>query len=132
TDTGDGLVGALGEVTAETPSAVTTEGSVANGRKVIEVSDLGKHFPIRGGALIRHQVGEAHAVCGVSFDLNERETLGLVGESGCGKSTTARPVLQLIRGSSGSVRYDGTDLTTKSRRQLRPLRQDVQVVFQDP
>ena len=132
TDTGDGLVGALGGLTAETPPAATTEASVPNGRKVIEVSDLVKHFPIRGGALIRHQVGEAHAVCGVSFDLNERETLGLVGESGCGKSTTARTVLQLIRASSGSVRYDGKDLTTKSRRQLRPLRQDIQVVFQDP
>jgi peptide/nickel transport system ATP-binding protein/oligopeptide transport system ATP-binding protein len=99
---------------------------------VIEVTELVKHFPVRGGRLIRHQVGEAHAVCGVSFDLKERETLGLVGESGCGKSTTARTVLQLLKATSGSVCYDGTDLTTKTRRQLRPLRQDVQVVFQDP
>jgi len=128
TDTGDGVAARLsvGDGTAAMRPAEPTD------RTVIEVSELVKHFPVRGGRIIRHQVGEAHAVCGVSFDLKERETLGLVGESGCGKSTTARTVLQLIKASSGSVCYDGTDLTTKTRRQLRPLRQDVQVVFQDP
>jgi peptide/nickel transport system ATP-binding protein len=99
---------------------------------LIQVRDLVKHFPIRGGKLIRHQLGESHAVCGVSFDLAERETLGLVGESGCGKSTTARSVLQLLPSSSGSVRYLGTELTGKSRKQLRPMRQNLQFVFQDP
>jgi peptide/nickel transport system ATP-binding protein len=99
---------------------------------LIEVQDLVKHFPIRGGKLIRHTVGDAHAVCGVSFDLAEGETLGLVGESGCGKSTTARTVLQLIRATSGSVRYRDTELTGQSRRQLRPMRQHMQIVFQDP
>jgi peptide/nickel transport system ATP-binding protein len=131
-DTGDGLAveHVAGDVDEAMPAAATTP--AATGGTVIEVSDLVKHFPIRGGRVIRHQVGEAHAVCGVSFDLAERETLGLVGESGCGKSTTARAVLQLIRATSGSVRYNGTELTTKSRRQMRPVRQDVQVVFQDP
>jgi len=99
---------------------------------LIEVHDLVKHFPIRGGKLIRHQIAEAQAVSGVSFDLVERETLGLVGESGCGKTTTARTVLQLLPATSGSVRYRGTELTGQSRKQLRPMRQHLQVVFQDP
>jgi peptide/nickel transport system ATP-binding protein len=103
----------------------------ANGA-LIEVHDLVKHFPIRGGKLIRHTIGEAQAVSGVSFDLAEGETLGLVGESGCGKSTTARTVLQLLKATSGSVRFRGTELTDQSRKQLRPIRQSLQVVFQDP
>ncbi|MBO0775097.1 MAG: ABC transporter ATP-binding protein, partial [Actinobacteria bacterium] len=103
-----------------------------DGQAVITVTDLVKHFPIQGGTLVRHQVGEAHAVCGVSFELRERETLGLVGESGCGKSTTARTVLQLLQATSGSVRFDGQELTGSRRRQLRPLRRQIQVVFQDP
>jgi len=98
----------------------------------VSVVDLVKHYPITGGRLIRRQVAEAHAVCGVSLELRERETLGLVGESGCGKSTTARTILQLLPATSGSVRFEGEELTTRSRRQLRPLRQHVQVVFQDP
>jgi peptide/nickel transport system ATP-binding protein len=106
--------------------------ATANGSVLISVHDLVKHFPIRGGRVIRHQVGEAHAVCGVSFDVAERETLGLVGESGCGKSTTARAVLQLVPATSGSVKYEDTELTSKNRRQLRPFRQHLQVVFQDP
>jgi peptide/nickel transport system ATP-binding protein len=108
-----------------------TQPAAANG-VLIEVHDLVKHFPIRGGRLIRHQIAEAQAVSGVSFDLMERETLGLVGESGCGKTTTARTVLQLLPATSGSVRYRGTELTGQSRKQLRPIRQHLQVVFQDP
>jgi peptide/nickel transport system ATP-binding protein/oligopeptide transport system ATP-binding protein len=98
----------------------------------VEVKDLVKHFPIRGGRLVRHTVAEAHAVCGVSFELCEGETLGLVGESGCGKSTVARTVLQLVPATAGSVRYDGIELTERSRRQLHAVRRDIQVVFQDP
>jgi peptide/nickel transport system ATP-binding protein len=128
---------------ADAPEAVLTattrngaapprpDGEPADGL-VIEVRNLVKHFPIRGGGLIRHQVGEAHAVCGVSFELHRRETLGLVGESGCGKSTTARTVLQLLKATSGSVKYEDQELTTQSRKDLRPLRQQLQVVFQDP
>ena len=126
TDTGNGLP----EFGASDATVAPPAGQ--SDRTVIEVTELVKHFPIQGGRIIRHQVGEAHAVCGVSFDLKERETLGLVGESGCGKSTTARTVLQLLKATSGSVCYDGTDLTAKTRRELRPLRQDIQVVFQDP
>ncbi|HEX6520019.1 MAG TPA: ABC transporter ATP-binding protein [Streptosporangiaceae bacterium] len=107
-------------------------GHAANGHAIVSVVDLVKHYPITGGRLIRRQVAEAHAVCGVSLELRERETLGLVGESGCGKSTAARTILQLLPATSGSVRFEGEELTTRSRRQLRPLRQHVQVVFQDP
>jgi peptide/nickel transport system ATP-binding protein len=104
----------------------------ANGRPIIGVTDLVKHYPITSGRLVRRRVAEAHAVCGVSLELRERETLGLVGESGCGKSTTARSILQLLPATSGSVRFEGQELTTQTRRQLRPLRRHVQVVFQDP
>ena len=82
-----------------------------------------KHFPVRAGTFVRRTVAVAHAVCDVSFDLAERETLGLVGESGCGKSTTARVVLQLLPATSGSVKFEGTELVGKSRKELRPFRQ---------
>jgi peptide/nickel transport system ATP-binding protein len=118
-------------VTEVSGEADGTPPAAANGT-LIEVRDLVKHFPIRGGKLIRHDVGAAHAVCGVSFDLVEGQTLGLVGESGCGKSTTARTVLQLLPATAGSVRYRDTELTGQSRKQLRPMRQHMQVVFQDP
>jgi len=128
TDTGDGLVH---DLTGHNGAAAASTAGLTD-RTVIGVSQLVKHYPVRGGRFIRHQIAEAHAVCGVSFELKERETLGLVGESGCGKSTTARTVLQLVPATSGAVSYDGTDLTKKSRREMRPLRQDIQVVFQDP
>ncbi len=101
-------------------------------RPVIEVRDLVKNFPIRGGGLIRRVVAQVQAVSGLSFNLYPRETLGLVGESGCGKSTTGRAVLQLHRPTSGSVKFEGRELTQLSTRQLRPLRRDLQIVFQDP
>jgi peptide/nickel transport system ATP-binding protein len=113
-------------------SATESLSTPAIGDPVITVTDLVKEYPIQGGRLIRHQVGVVQAVSGVTFELGERETLGLVGESGCGKSTTARTVLQLVKASSGSVKYKDTELTRLSRNQLRPLRQDIQVVFQDP
>jgi peptide/nickel transport system ATP-binding protein len=113
-------------------SAVPAPLRAANGQPVIAVTDLVKHYPITSGRLVRHRVGEIHAVCGVSLELREHETLGLVGESGCGKSTTARSILQLLPATAGSVTFEGEELTTQTRRQLRPLRQHVQVVFQDP
>ncbi|HEX5288659.1 MAG TPA: ABC transporter ATP-binding protein [Streptosporangiaceae bacterium] len=112
-------------------AAARAEGDPADSL-VMKVTDLVKHFPIRGGGLVRHTVGEAHAVCGVSFELHRHETLGLVGESGCGKSTTARTVLQLLKATSGSVLFEDQELTSRSRAALRPLRQQIQVVFQDP
>ena len=99
---------------------------------VLSVRNLVKHFRVRSRGIIRRQIGDVHAVCDVSFDIAERETLGLVGESGCGKSTTARLLLKLIPATSGSVYYDGRDLTRLSRRQMQPVRRDLQIVFQDP
>ena len=104
----------------------------ADREPLLEVTDLVKHFPIKDGILIDRQVGAVRAVDGVSFSIRPGETLGLVGESGCGKSTLARTVLQLLDATSGSVRFKGTELTDLSRGELRPLRREMSMVFQDP
>jgi oligopeptide transport system ATP-binding protein len=100
-------------------------------RPLLEVTDLVKHYAVRGGVL-RRQVGTVHAVDGVSFSLRVGETLGLVGESGCGKSTVARTVLRLVEPTSGSIKLDGTEITPLSKSELRPVRRSMQIVFQDP
>ena len=99
---------------------------------LLEVTDLVKHFPVRGGTFVRHRVGEIHAVSGVSLHIAPGETLGLVGESGCGKSTTGRAILQLIAPTSGSVVFDGREMTELKGSELRRMRRHIQVVFQDP
>src|SRR5262245_36782605 len=99
---------------------------------VVAVRDLVKHFPVRSRGLIRRQIGVVHAVCDISFDLYQNETLSLVGESGCGKTTTGRLMLNLVPATAGSVVYRGRDLTKASRAAMRPLRRDLQIVFQDP
>ncbi|MGL9618791.1 dipeptide ABC transporter ATP-binding protein [Bradyrhizobium sp. U531] len=98
---------------------------------LLEVTDLKKHYPVRAGVL-RRQVGIVHSVDGVSFSLQAGETLGLVGESGCGKSTVARSVLRLVEPTSGQIRLDGKDITHLSKTALRPHRRSMQIVFQDP
>jgi len=109
------------------------EGVAAGERRVVlSVRDLVKHFPIRGGGLLRRVVGAVQAVSGVSFELHEGETLGIVGESGCGKSTTGRVVLGLQPATSGTVTLQGKEISSLSVRELRPLRRDLQIVFQDP
>jgi peptide/nickel transport system ATP-binding protein len=125
------LFAAVDPMSQPTTSAPSTL-PAADDRPIIGAADLVKHYPLTRGRLMRRRVGEVHAVCGVSLTLRERETLGLVGESGCGKSTTARLILQLLPATSGSVRFEGQELTTQTRTQLRALRQRVQVVFQDP
>jgi peptide/nickel transport system ATP-binding protein len=102
------------------------------GPPLLEVTDLVKEFPLRGGSFLRRQVGVVHAVSGVTFSIAPGETLGLVGESGCGKSTTGRSVLQLTRPTSGSVKFEGRELTALGTADLRKVRRDMQVVFQDP
>jgi peptide/nickel transport system ATP-binding protein/oligopeptide transport system ATP-binding protein len=99
---------------------------------MLEVQNLVKNFPIYSGGLLRRHVGDVHAVADVSFSLFPGDTLGLVGESGCGKSTTGRVVLGLEPATSGSVTFEGRDLVRLSGRQLRPLRREMQIVFQDP
>jgi oligopeptide/dipeptide ABC transporter ATP-binding protein len=98
---------------------------------LLSVRDLVKHFPIKAGVM-RHQVGAVRAVDGVSFDLREGETLGLVGETGCGKSTAARCILRLIEPTSGSVTFDGIEVTRAKGDVMRRLRREMQIVFQDP
>ena len=100
-------------------------------RALVEVRDLKMHFPIYGG-LLKRQVGAVKAVDGISFDIIEGETLGVVGESGCGKSTAGRAVLRLYDATAGSIRIDGTDIATLSNEKLRKLRPTMQMVFQDP
>ncbi len=104
----------------------------AAGEPLVEVRDLVKHFPIRRGVVLQRQVGAVRAVDGVSFDVLRGETLGLVGETGCGKSTTARLLTRLLDPTSGSIRFDGRDIATVGRRELGPLRREVQMIFQDP
>ena len=99
---------------------------------LLEVRDLVMNFPIKSGGLFRRTVGYVQAVSGVSLTLDSGETLGVVGESGCGKSTTGRAILQLHKPTSGSVRFDGRELTELSVKGLRPIRRDLQIVFQDP
>ncbi|HEY2207348.1 MAG TPA: oligopeptide/dipeptide ABC transporter ATP-binding protein [Pseudonocardia sp.] len=99
---------------------------------LLAVRDLVKDFPVRGGGIVPRTVGRLRAVAGVSLELRPGETLGLVGESGCGKSTVGRCILRLHRPTSGSVRFAGEELTTRSERRMRALRRDLQIVFQDP
>jgi len=99
---------------------------------LLEVTDLVKHFPIKSGIVVDRVIAHVKAVDGVSLTINQGETLGLVGESGCGKSTLSRTIMQLTPATSGSVRFCGEELVGRSRRSLRPIRRQMQMIFQDP
>ena len=101
------------------------------GQPLVEVRDLVKHFPVTGGVLQR-VVGQVQAVDHVSFEIRRGETLGLVGESGCGKTTVGRLLLRLIEPTSGEIRFDGADITNVRGARLRPYRRRMQIIFQDP
>jgi oligopeptide transport system ATP-binding protein len=112
-------------------STVARATSARSGDALVSVTDLAKHFPIMKG-VFRRQVGAVRAVDGISFDIYRGETLGLVGESGSGKSTAGRTVLRLEKPTAGSIRFEGRDLSTLSNSQLRKLRPNMQMVFQNP
>ncbi|MGZ8735491.1 MAG: ABC transporter ATP-binding protein [Acidimicrobiia bacterium] len=114
-----------------TSESGSLSGADSEAEVILEVVDLVKHFPIRGGVLHR-TVGAVQAVAGVSFSVRKAETFGIVGESGCGKSTTGRVVLRLIPATSGSVRFRGAEVLTASKRELTEMRRRMQIVFQDP
>jgi oligopeptide transport system ATP-binding protein len=99
---------------------------------LLEVTDLVKHFPVKRGMLLEREVDQVRAVDGIDFKVEAGETLGLVGESGSGKSTACRAVLQLIKPTSGSVRFEGREIAGLGRRQMTPLRREMQMIFQDP
>ncbi len=105
---------------------------MAAGEPLLEVTDLVKHFPVKSGILIDREVDQVRAVDGISFSVARGQTLGLVGESGSGKSTACRAVLQLLKPTSGSVRFEGEEIAGLSRSQMRPLRRQMQMIFQDP
>ena len=102
------------------------------GDALVEVRDLVKHFPITQGILFQKQIGAVRAVDGVSFDVRRGETLGIVGETGCGKSTTARLIARLLTPTDGSIKIDGREMADLKRGELTPLRRQVQMIFQDP
>jgi oligopeptide transport system ATP-binding protein len=111
---------------------VATQEQASQNGALLSVHDLQKWFPIRRGVLVERTVGHVKAVDGVSFDIAEGETLGLVGESGSGKSTTGYCILQLLKPTAGSVRFMGRELTEIGREDLRRMRREMQIVFQDP
>jgi peptide/nickel transport system ATP-binding protein/oligopeptide transport system ATP-binding protein len=98
----------------------------------MRVKDVVKHFPITSGLFVRHQVGAVQAVDGLTFDIKKGETLGLVGESGCGKSTMARMAIRLLDPTSGTIEFEGTDITALKGQRLRTVRRQMQMIFQDP
>jgi oligopeptide/dipeptide ABC transporter ATP-binding protein len=119
-------------MTLSTDLTKPTAAEVAGSDALLAVEGLTKHFPIKQGLLLQRQVGAVRAVDGVSFSLNAGETLGLVGESGCGKTTTGRVVTRLLEPTAGRIVFDGVDISRLKRSRIRPLRRDIQMIFQDP
>jgi peptide/nickel transport system ATP-binding protein/oligopeptide transport system ATP-binding protein len=105
--------------------------SLALGNPILQVEDLKTHFPVRRGILSR-TVGHVYAVDGITFSIRRGETLGLVGESGCGKSTVGKTVMKLVEPTAGTIKVDGNDITRLNRHEMRPFRRDMQMIFQDP
>ncbi|MGH2889692.1 MAG: ABC transporter ATP-binding protein [Solirubrobacteraceae bacterium] len=119
-------------VPASSADAAPVPSPEHNGTPLLDVSHVRMLFPIKAGLVIDRQVGQVHAVDDVSFALREGETLGIVGESGCGKTTLIRVLVRLLKITSGTIRFRGTDITASGRRQLEPIRREMQMVFQDP
>nr|WP_026150681.1 dipeptide ABC transporter ATP-binding protein [Streptomyces prunicolor] len=118
-------------IPVQSEGSVATEGGVAPGETLLKVTGLQKHFPIKKG-LLQRQVGAVHAVDGLDFEVKAGETLGVVGESGCGKSTMGRLITRLLEPTGGTVEFQGKDITHLGVSGMRPLRRDMQMIFQDP
>ncbi|MBK3573551.1 dipeptide ABC transporter ATP-binding protein [Streptomyces sp. MBT65] len=118
-------------IPVQSEGSVATKGGVAPGETLLKVTGLQKHFPIRKG-LLQRQVGAVHAVDGLDFEVKAGETLGVVGESGCGKSTMGRLITRLLEPTGGTVEFQGKDITHLGVGGMRPLRRDMQMIFQDP
>jgi oligopeptide/dipeptide ABC transporter ATP-binding protein len=114
------------------PATTPPEAPSANGTALLGVEHLKIHFPVKAGIVIQRSVGFVHAVDDVSFTLREGETLGVVGESGCGKTTLIRSLVRLIDATEGTIRFRERDITKAGRRELAPIRREMQMVFQDP
>ncbi|TMC75182.1 MAG: ATP-binding cassette domain-containing protein, partial [Chloroflexi bacterium] len=111
---------------------VRSTASAESGKNLLDVKALKMHFPLTQGIIFQRQVGAVRAVDGIDFFVEKGETLGLVGESGCGKSTTGRAILQLYKPTAGEVKFDGIELTKLGGEQMRKMRRRMQMIFQDP
>jgi peptide/nickel transport system ATP-binding protein/oligopeptide transport system ATP-binding protein len=120
----------MSETQTATPQT-STSGPSSNGNELLRIEDLIKHFPIKAG-ILKRTVGQVRAVDGVSLAIQPGETLGVVGESGCGKTTLGRTIMKLLEPTSGTIVFDGRDITSLKRKQMRAIRRDIQIVFQDP
>ena len=121
----------MSQMEAETGTVGAAEAGVSRGDEILRVEGLVKHFPIKSG-MFKRTVGQVQAVDGVDLAVRQGETLGIVGESGCGKSTLGRSIIKLLEPTAGRIVFDGQDITRFKRRQMRSVRRDVQIVFQDP
>lgn len=117
---------------SDTTTATAATTASASTEPVLSVENLKMHFPVKGSGVIRRTVGHVKAVDGVSFEVAKGSALGLVGESGCGKSTTGRMVTRLYKPTEGKINFEGTDIASYSGRQLHPMRREIQMIFQDP
>ena len=115
-----------------TPETMASPAPERSGTPLVRLRGVIKHFPITRGILFQHRVGDVHAVDGVDLEVFPGETVGLVGESGCGKSTLARVIMRLYEPTAGTIEFDGRDVTTLQGKELRELRRDMQMIFQDP
>ncbi len=111
---------------------IRSTATVDSGKNLLDVKALKMHFPLTQGIIFQRQVGAVRAVDGIDFFVEKSETLGLVGESGCGKSTTGRAILQLYKPTAGQVVFDGVELTKLGGEQMRKMRRRMQMIFQDP